>query len=159
MESQWLFYGVFHSIAENPALLQLVDLLNIIGLLLVGTGLLLGLFTRVSSAAGAILILLFYIANSPFIGYLSETTGEGHYLVVNKQLIEMAVLVLFVFLPRDFFLGLDRWISRSSNKVESRREDKEKARETSVERRELLKDLIVLPFIGGLAWVVWKKKK
>jgi thiosulfate dehydrogenase [quinone] large subunit len=59
MESQWLFSGVFHGIAENPGALQVVDLLNIIGLIAVGLCLLLGLFTRAASAVGAFLILLY----------------------------------------------------------------------------------------------------
>ncbi len=61
--SQWLFSGVFHGNAENPGLLQAIDMLNIIGLILVGIGLFLGLFTRISAATGAFLILLYYIAN------------------------------------------------------------------------------------------------
>ena len=158
MGSQWIFSGVFHSIAENPGLLHAIDMLNIIGLIAVGICLLLGLFTRTASIVGAFLILLYYVANPPFIGYLSETTGEGHYLIVNKQLIEMAVLVLFIFLPRSFFWSIDRLISRmrhrpSTDKVEESPEG------TSLDRRELLKDLIALPFIGGFAWVALKKKK
>lgn len=158
MESQWLFSGVFHSIAENPGLLQVVDLLNIIGLIAVGILLLLGAFTRLASGIGAFLILLYYIANPPFIGYLSETTGEGHYLIVNKQLIEMGVLILFIFLPRSFFWGLDRLIARI-RKPAQQVETGEHTAETSLGRRELLKDLIALPFIGGFAWVAMKKKK
>jgi uncharacterized membrane protein YphA (DoxX/SURF4 family) len=158
MESQWLFSGIFHGIAENPGLLQVVDLLNIIGLLAVGLCLLLGLFTRMASGVGAFLILLYYIANPPFIGYLSETTGEGHYLIVNKQLIEMGVLLLFIFLPRSFFWSLDRLISRIRERAQAGETDKGTAG-TSMERRELLKDLIALPFIGGFAWVAMKKKK
>ena len=49
MESQWLLSGMFHGIAENPGLLQFVDTLTVIGLILVGAGLFLGLFTRVSA--------------------------------------------------------------------------------------------------------------
>jgi uncharacterized membrane protein YphA (DoxX/SURF4 family) len=158
MESQWLFSGIFHSIAENPGLLHVIDLVNIIGLIAVGVCLLLGLFTRPASIIGAFLILLYYIANPPFIGYLSETTGEGHYLIVNKQLIEMGVLVMFVFLPRSFFWSLDRLISRIRQGMKSGEEEENPA-ETNMERRELLKDLIALPFIGGFAWVAMKKKK
>ncbi|MCK5137817.1 MAG: DoxX family protein [Bacteroidales bacterium] len=159
MESQWLLSGVFNRIAENPVLLQTVDLLNIIGLILVGIGLFLGLFTRVSAAVGAFLILLFYIANPPFIGYLSETTGEGHYLIVNKQLIEMGVLILFIFLPKEFFWSLERWISRFRRNRVREKEGKHSIAETSMGRRELLKDLLAIPFAGGFAWIALKKKQ
>jgi len=162
MESQWLFSGVFHRIAENAALLQVVDLLNIIGLILVGAGLFLGLFTRISAVAGAVLILLYYIANPPFIGYFSETTGEGHYLLINRQLIEMVVLLLFVFLPRDFFWGLDRWIDRirtRKDRVGAKAAEDEEARGTLMGRRELLKDLMALPLAGGFAWMAVRKNR
>ncbi len=158
LESQWLFSGLFHAIASNPGMLQLADLLTIIGLIGVGISLLLGFFTRLSSGVGAFLILLFYIANPPFIGYLSETTGEGHYLIVNKQLIEMAVLLLFIFLPKNFFLGIDRLVSRI---LKNRRKviPEEGLKEPSLERREMLKDLVSLPFIGGFLWAALRKKQ
>ena len=159
MESQWLFSGLFHGIAENPGLLQFVDTLTVIGLIMVGAGLFLGLFTRVSAAVGAFLILLFYVANPPFIGYLSETTGEGHYLLVNKQLIEMAMLILFVFLPKESFWSLERWISRYGRNRAGEKKGTSSAADTSVGRRELLKDLIALPFAGGFAMMAFRKKQ
>jgi uncharacterized membrane protein YphA (DoxX/SURF4 family) len=166
MESQWLLSGIFHRIAENPSVLQTVDLLNIIGLILVGTGLFLGIFTRISSAAGAFLILLYYIANPPFVGYLSETTGEGHYLIINKQLIEMGVLILFVFLPKNLFWGFDRWIQRSRENTRPLKENTDAEKQpvdietkANQSRREILKDLLALPFLGGFAWVTLKKKQ
>jgi uncharacterized membrane protein YphA (DoxX/SURF4 family) len=159
MESQWLLSGLFHRIAENPVLLQTVDLLNIVGLILVGAGLFLGLFTRISAAAGAFLIILYYMANPPFIGYLSETTGEGHYLIVNKQLIEMGILILMIFLPRDLFWSLDRWLGRIREKVSFREQEPSDSPHTSLGRRELLKDLLALPFLGGFAWMAARKKQ
>ena len=164
MGSQWLFSGLFHRIAENTALLNVVDLLVVLGLILVGVGLFLGLFTRISSAVGAFLILLFYIANPPFIGYLSETTGEGHYLIINKQIIEMAVLLLFVFLPKDFFWGVDRWIARLKENAKSKTRESVSQDEAPPGiavsgRRAMLKDLLALPFLGGFAWMALKKKR
>lgn len=119
MESQWLFSGIFHWIAENPDVLHVVDILNIVGLMLVGFSLFLGLLTKASAFTGALLVIVYYIANPPFIGFMSGATGEGHYLVVNKQLIEIAVLFVFVFLPPDFFWSIDQWIVR----IKQRRDD------------------------------------
>ena len=113
LESRWLFAGLFHWIAAHPGVLQVVDILNIWGLILIGLGLMIGVLARYASMGGIALLALYYIANPPFIGYLSETTGEGHYLIVNKQLIEMGVLIMFVFLPRSFFWSLDRLLSRN----------------------------------------------
>jgi len=158
LESQWLFSGFFHWIAQTPDVLHVVDLLNIAGMILIGICLLLGLFTRISAFTGALLVLLYYIANPPFIGYMGGSTGEGNYLVVNKQLIEMAILFTVVFLPRDFFWSIDRWIVR----IKQRREEEKEVNQSAFAptgRREMLKDLMALPFLGGFSWLLLKKKK
>lgn len=159
MESQWLFSDVFHWMAETPGVLAVVDKLNIAGMILIGLGLMLGLFTRISAYAGAFLLLIYYVANPPFIGYMSTTTGEGHYLIVNRQLIESALLIIIALLPKDIFWSIDRWMSRRS---QSRREgDKaeEGTSETDGGRREMLKDLVSLPFLGALSWFMIRKRK
>ena len=156
LESHWLLSGFFHWIASNPPILKIVDFLNVWGLIFIGTGLFIGLFTRISSGAGAFIILLYYIANPPFVGFLSEATGEGHYLVVNKHLIEMAVLIIFVFIPRDMFYSVDRWFSRLTNKEPAESEAKTVEKEG---RREFLKDLISFPLLGGFAYGVFRKSQ
>lgn len=103
MESQGLFSGIFHWIAETPDVLRVVDTLNVAGVILIGLSLFLGLLTRISAFTGAMLLFFYYIANPPFIGYSGEATGEGHYLIVNKQLIEMGLLLVIAFLPRNLF--------------------------------------------------------
>ena len=108
MESQGLFSGIFHWIAETPDVLRVVDTLNVAGVILIGLSLFLGLLTRISAFTGAMLLFFYYIANPPFIGYSGEATGEGHYLIVNKQLIEMGLLLVIAFLPRNLFWGVDR---------------------------------------------------
>ena len=54
MESKWLFSGFFHWITANPTALAVTDFLNIWGLILIGSGLILGVFVRVASISGAI---------------------------------------------------------------------------------------------------------
>ena len=39
LESHWLFSGIFHWMATIPAVLKIVDLLNIWGLIFIGLGL------------------------------------------------------------------------------------------------------------------------
>jgi uncharacterized membrane protein YphA (DoxX/SURF4 family) len=158
LESQWLFSGFFHWIAHTPGVLHMVDLFNIAGMIIIGTCLILGLFTRISALTGAFLILLYYIANPPFIGYMGESTGEGTYLIVNKQLIEMAILFTIVFLPRGFFWGIDRWIAKIKQRIEEEKEVNQLPIASSG-RREMLKDLIALPFLGGFSWLLLKKRK
>ncbi len=55
MDSKGLFAGVFHSIAGNPALLNVMDFINMWGLILIGAGLIVGLFSRIASIAGIVL--------------------------------------------------------------------------------------------------------
>lgn len=158
LESQWLFSDIFHWIAETPVALRVVDLFNVGAMILVGVCLFIGLFTRISAIAGALLILVYYVANPPFIGFMGEATGEGSYLVVNKQLIETAVLFAITFLPRDFFWSMDLWIQR----IKQRRKDEKEANlveSPHTGRRELLKDLATLPFLGGLSWLILRKMK
>lgn len=156
--SQGLFSGIFHWIAETPDVLRVVDLLNVAGVILIGASLFLGLLTRLSAFTGAILLLFYYMANPPFIGYSGEATGEGHYLIVNKQLIEMALLLVIGFLPRNLFWSIDRWIAR----MRRRREVEEEVNQTAVAhsaRREILKDLFALPFLAGFSWSLAKKRE
>lgn len=158
MESQWLFSGVFRWIAETPDALRVVDALNVAGAILIGVSLILGLLTRISAPTGAILILFYYVANPPFTGYWGEATGEGRYLIVNKQLIEMAILLAIAFLPRNLFWSVDRWIAR----IRRRRAEEAEVNQFVVPhsaRREMLKDLIALPFLGGFSWALAKRRK
>lgn len=162
IESQWIFSGLFHSMAANETALQIIDFLNIWGLIFIGLGLFLGVLTRFASGAGVFLMLLYYIANPPFIGFISEISGEGQYLIVNKILIEMAVLLLLVFLPSRFTLGIDRMIKRIVEKFRS-----VKTKDTDIQtglsadqgRRELLKDLISLPVLGGFIYAAFRKRQ
>jgi hypothetical protein len=55
-----------------------------------GSCLILGLFTRLASLGGIGFLLLFYLANPPFVGYFYALPSEGSYLIVNKNLVELA---------------------------------------------------------------------
>jgi uncharacterized membrane protein YphA (DoxX/SURF4 family) len=162
MDSQWILSGFFHNLAANDVALQIVNFLNIWGLILIGLGLFLGVLTRFASVAGAFLLLLYYIANPPFIGYISEISGEGQYLIVNKTLIEMIVLLLFAIIPSRFSFGIDRIIKRIVERIRlkpSRGTLEEAGVSTDHGRRELLKDLISLPFLGGFIYSAFRKRQ
>ena len=64
-------------------------------ILLIGLGLFVGLFARLASASGILMLLLFYIANPPFIE--SAVPAQGHYFFVNLNLIESGILLVFAF--------------------------------------------------------------
>jgi thiosulfate dehydrogenase [quinone] large subunit len=68
-----------------------------VALVLVGLALMLGIFTRTACAAAFLLLAMFYVSAIPTSG-VPEPRSEGAYLIVNKNLIEAAaVLVLMSF--------------------------------------------------------------
>jgi thiosulfate dehydrogenase [quinone] large subunit len=107
-ESQGTLSGLFHWMAENPQLVEIIDLINIWGLILIGIGLIGGFMTRTMCLAGMGLLFLYYISNPPLIGLISPVPAEGSYLLVNKNLIEMAALFVLFLFPTGYHLGVDR---------------------------------------------------
>ena len=105
--SQWIFSGISDWIISNPAVLNTVDTLNTWGLILIGLGLVMGLFTRIASLAGFALLLLYYLFNPPFNGMEVAGSVEGTYLMINKTLIEAICLFYIAFTPLARHFGLD----------------------------------------------------
>jgi thiosulfate dehydrogenase (quinone) large subunit len=103
--------GTFHSLAANPDMLANANLITMWGLTLVGAFLILGLFTRLASLAGIAFVLMFYLAAPPWIGYFYAIPTEGSYLIVNKNLVEVAALAVIFFTGSGRFAGLDRILS------------------------------------------------
>ena len=101
---------VFRWMAADPEVLATVNQLNMWGLTLIGLGLILGCFTRLASAAGVLVILLFYLCNPPFVGYFYSIPTEGSYLIVNKNLVELAALAVVFVTGSGRAAGLDRII-------------------------------------------------
>jgi len=111
-ESQWIMSGISNWIISNNNVLNVVDFLNTWGLIAIGLGLILGLFTTLASFSGAILLLIYYFNNAPIIGIEYTIPSEGNNLLVNKTLIEaMSLFVLAVF-PTGSIIGLDVFINR-----------------------------------------------
>jgi len=159
MGSQWIFSDLFHQMAASPGTMKVVDFLNIWGLILVGLSLLIGLFVRWASLAGSVMLLFYFVAYPPISGYTLGTVTEGSYLWVNKTLIEFFVLLVFVVLPSDFFFGADRWLQRWKDEQPHAPIPKAKEAGASLQRREVLRDLIGVPFLGAFAYALYKKKK
>ncbi|HUU29295.1 MAG TPA: DoxX family protein [archaeon] len=166
-ESKWIFSGFFHWIVMNPAVLNIVDLLNIWGLIFIGLGLFFGAFTRVASISGIILLLLYYVANPPFIG-MSHGMTEGNYLIVDKNLVELLALGVLALFPTGYFFGLDKLIVQIRNrglKVERKAAEtvegsikEEPEPGVMMDRREILKSLLPLPVFGAFALAVLKRR-
>jgi thiosulfate dehydrogenase [quinone] large subunit len=111
-ESKWIFAPIFKWMAGNEAVLKIVDPMNIWGLILIGLGLILGCFTRIAAIVGMLLVLLYYVCNPPFVGLYYAIPSEGNYLIVNKNLVEIAALFLIAVSSSGQFAGLDRIASK-----------------------------------------------
>ena len=108
----------FMWLAQEP-MISISDTLNIVGLIAVGLGLLLGLRIRWACFAGILLLGLYYLAHPPFPG-LEQGPSEGSYWIVNKNLIEIAALyVLFQFAGSSGF-GIENFFMKK--KVEHARQ-------------------------------------
>jgi thiosulfate dehydrogenase [quinone] large subunit len=111
-ESQWILSGFSDWIISNSGVLQVVDFVNTWGLIAIGLGLILGLFTRLAAIAGAALLFVYYLNNPPLLGLTYNLPSEGNYLIVSKTLIEAAALLVLVVFPSGSEFGLDRYITR-----------------------------------------------
>jgi len=111
-ESQWILSGFSEWIISNSGVLQVVDFVNTWGLIAIGLGLILGLFTRLAAIAGAALLFVYYLNNPPLLGLTYNLPSEGNYLIVSKTLIEAAALLVLAVFPSGSEFGLDRYITR-----------------------------------------------
>ena len=111
-QSRGVSADLFKWMAGNPSVLEWVNPLNMWGLTLIGLGLILGCFTRLSAAAGMLIVLMYYLANPPWVGYFYSIPMEGSYLIVNKNLVEIAALAVIFFTGSGRVAGLDRIIHR-----------------------------------------------
>lgn len=115
-ESQWILKGFSGWITSNPGVLNAVDFLNTWGLIAIGAGLILGLFTRAAAISGAALLFVYYLNNPPLIGLEYSVPTEGSYLIVSKTLIEAAALVALAVFPTGSFAGLDYFVEKFRNR-------------------------------------------
>lgn len=164
--SRWLLQDFFHWIAAHPVALNMADMANILGLILIGSALLLGLCVRSASLAGVVLLLLYYMANPPLIGMDSGALAEGSYLVVDKNLVELLALCVLATVPAQSLWGLGGWLHALQTRWRTRRQSEksapaENAPQTAdpTGRRALLKALPVLPFAGAFAYSLLKKRQ
>ena len=137
----------YHWIAASPVI-GAVDWLNIFGLLLIGLALFLGCFSRLASAAGALLLLLYYFAYPPFWFSLFTSSGESHLYIVNYQLLEAVVLVLLAFYPHTGY-GIERWLGHWQA---AKQADSTVQGSPARSRREAIKNLASIPVLGLMGW-------
>ena len=77
----------------------------------IGLCLLLGLFTPVAAAAAAVQLAMFYFASPPWPGLPAASLG-GHYLYVDRNLIELAAACVIAATGTGRMAGLDAFVTR-----------------------------------------------
>ena len=159
--------GFYHWIASSPIRMEVVDILNIWGLILIGLGLFVGLCTRWASLFASILLILYYFAYPPF--GISLLGGDGTLFIVDKIFIE-AVALIFIFFSREKGYGLDAvvrmWIDQRKKKattppVEAQQPPQKQDVETQEvnTRREALKNMVTIPILGAIGWGAFRSYK
>jgi thiosulfate dehydrogenase [quinone] large subunit len=110
MDSQGFLKGFFYWLASDASILGVVDFLNVWGLIAIGLGLILGLFTTLALWSGVVLLACYYLSHPPFVGASYALPMEGSYLLVNKTLIELVALIVLAGFPTGRIVGIDRLI-------------------------------------------------
>jgi len=95
----------------RPIWSSFIDHSNMWALTLVGICLMLGLFTRLAALGGVGLLTLYYLAMPPWPGTMDGPMAEGHYFIVNKNLIELIALLMIAVSGVGRWAGLDGYIS------------------------------------------------
>ena len=99
--SSWF---LFPDLQEKPLII------NMWGLILIGAGLIVGLFSRIASIAGIVLLAFYYLSHPAIIGVSFAMPTEGSYLWVNKNLIELLTLWVVMLFPTSKIIGMDRFL-------------------------------------------------
>lgn len=112
MDSKGLFSTLFKSIAENPNLLNIADIINTYALVTIGLLLILGLFEKIGYIGAAFLLLLYYFSHPPLMNVSYILRPEGSYLWVDKNMVMLITVITLMFFPTSHKIGLDKIIFR-----------------------------------------------
>ncbi|MCP4312134.1 MAG: DoxX family protein [Bacteroidetes bacterium] len=145
--------GFYHWMAGSESLVGVIDFMNVFGLVLIGLALFTGMFVRFASAAGIVLLLLYYFAYPPWGISLFGSSG-GHFFIVNRNLIEAFLLLWFV-VGKQAGYGIDRFINLKQGKADEGEEAPGEEPQNS--RREALKNLATLPVLGAMGWGAFRQ--
>ena len=115
MSSQGFFKSFFTWLGSD-GMIGITDSLNIALLIIVGLTLILGIFEKFGAAAGAILLLLFYLSHPAFPG-MPQGPAEGSYYIINKNLIEMAALIVLYNFNTSQVFGLKMLLGKKEGKI------------------------------------------
>jgi uncharacterized membrane protein YphA (DoxX/SURF4 family) len=171
--SSWWFAPFFIWIAETPPVLVMVDWINLIGLTFVGLALIFGLFERIGAIIGMSLLFLYWLSNPPFVSNDFNVINEGHYLVINKNIVELFALLVLLLFPTGKQLGIPVLLKKNRIIAEPqtvKQPDKHTQPEktenrdivpeyAALDRRAIIKGLSALPVMGAFGYALYEKSK
>lgn len=111
-DSQGWFAPMFKAMASNPVLLNAIDFLNVWGLIAIGLGLVLGIFTRIATGAGIVLISLYCLSHPTLINAEYMMPSGETAMWVGKNIIFVFLLVILFVFPTGKTIGIDRLLFR-----------------------------------------------
>lgn len=99
-------FSPFYNFLLSPSVLPVIDFLNEWGLTLLGISLIFGVFVRLSSMLGIVLMVLYYlpILKFPYVG--------DHSYLVDEHIIYSASLLLLMAFNAGRIFGFDGWFSK-----------------------------------------------
>lgn len=152
--------SLFRWMASEPTVLKVIDQLNLWGLILIGACLMLGLLTRFAAVCGMGLLALYYAANPPLFQAAAPGMAEGHYLLINKNLVELLALAVVLVLPASH-LGFDGLLfgwRRKKKPAEAAAAAEPALEPAALSRRQLVASLVGVPVVGGFVLAVMRRQ-
>jgi thiosulfate dehydrogenase [quinone] large subunit len=117
LDSQGFLSWFYNWMANNDGVLRVADILNEWGLTLIGLALILGIFNRIATLSGMLLLLLYYFSHPAWIGMEFSFPSEGNYFIVNKNIVEIMALLVLFFFPTGHIAGIENLFSRKERKT------------------------------------------
>lgn len=115
-DSKGLFAPFFKFLTEHEVIMNIVDTINIYGLVIIGLFLILGCFVRFAGLGAIALLGLYYLSHPPLLDVSYMLPTEGSYLWIDKNLIMMCAIVVLILFPTSKHIGLDRIIFRKKSR-------------------------------------------
>jgi thiosulfate dehydrogenase [quinone] large subunit len=107
--SEGVLSNFFNQLADSSTALEIVNFMNVWGLIAIGLGLMTGTLGRLAAISGAILVFLYYLAHPATIE-AQQLIGAGQALLVDKNLIFTVMLLVLFTIPTSYIIGFDRLI-------------------------------------------------
>lgn len=107
------------AIPKEKSQSQFSDWANMLALTAVGVCLMIGLCTRLAALGAIGLLVMYYFCMPPWPGLPESPATEGHYYIINKNLVEAAALLVIAFSGAGRWAGVDAFISAFFRKLKA----------------------------------------